>query len=121
VTSIKKQHQEYLEHISNIRKYKEQILQVFHDFLDNPTHQVTTEVNESYDSFVKTLIRHFECKKIEMSDNDNEKDMLFGEMDDEKESENQVAHSYWGKQKVTKKSSTFGIPMNYIPRVPGSI
>jgi hypothetical protein len=116
-----KKHQEYLEHLEKIKKYKNAIMNTTKDFLDNSNHMVTTEVNEAYDYYVKTLIRHFDCKRIECFEDFNiekDDDVLFGNMDENSEEEEQTPmKSYWGKHKVQKKSSSFGFPMNYIPRV----
>jgi len=114
-----KKHEEYLLHLENVKRYRTVILSMTEDFLDNSTHQVTTEVNEAFDAYVKTLIRHFECKKLENSEDghgDGEvKDMLFGEIDHCQNAAK--GKSFWGKHQVVKKS-TMGFPMNYIPRIP---
>jgi hypothetical protein len=109
-----KKHQEYQDHLEKIRKYRTAISEMTDDFLDNPDKQVTTEVNEAFDLYVRTLIRHFECKKMENSEKDE--DVLFGEVDNELEKP-PVQKSFWGKHKVLKRTSSI-YPMNYIPRIP---
>jgi hypothetical protein len=113
-----KKHQEYLDHISKIKKYRNWILNTTTEFLDNPDNLVTTEVNDAFDVYVRTLIRHFEYKKIENEDERVDEDVLFGNMDNEEpEIEAPVMKSFWGKHKVEKKSSSMGFPMNYVPRI----
>jgi len=117
-----KKHQEHLDHLDKIRKYRSAIINMTNDFIDNSNHQVTTEVNDAFDYYVRTLIRHFDCKNIECLEefnNEKDEDVLFGNMDGPIEEEEEQPHmkSYWGKHKVQKKSNTFGYPMNYIPRI----
>jgi hypothetical protein len=130
-----KKHQEHLEHLDKIKEYKGWIINMTNDFLNNPNHQVTTEVNDAFDSYVRTLVRHFEIKKMENEGHsegkkygengaNSDEDILFGSM---QEDDNDIfvepppMKSYWGKNQVVKKSSSHGFPMNYIPRVKDSL
>jgi len=118
-----KKHQEHMDHLAKMKKYRNWIINTTTEFLDNHTHQVTTEVNEAFDVYVRTMIRHFEFKKLENEDEKPDEDMLFGDMDqhennkEEEEEVSQPTKSFWGKNKVVKKSANFGYPMNYIPRM----
>jgi hypothetical protein len=117
-----KKHQEHLDHVSKIKKYRNWILNTTTEFLDNPDNQVTTEVNDAFDFYVRTLMRHFEYKKMENEVTNKgqcgDEDILFGNMDNEEpEIESPIMKSFWGKHKVEKKGSSFGFPMNYIPRI----
>jgi len=115
-----KKHQEHLNHLEKIRKYRSKIINVTTDFLNNPEHQITTEVNEAYDNYIRTLIRHYECKEMENpEETSQDEDMLFGNMIEtiEDDGEQPTMKSYWGKHKVQKKSSSYGFPMNYVPRI----
>jgi hypothetical protein len=113
-----KKHQEHLDHISKIKKYKNWILNTTTEFLDNPDYQVTTEVNDAFNNYVRTLIRHFDYKKIELEgitiEQNTDEDMLFGNMEEEPQEDIPVMKSFWGKHKVQKKPSNF---MNFIPRI----
>jgi len=112
-----KKHKEYMDHLSKVKKYSNMIINTTTEFLENPNNQVTTEVNDAFDVYVRTLIRHFECKNLENMD-EKDQDMLFGFIREPvEEEEQQPSKSFWGKHRVQKKSSTFGFPMNYIPRV----
>jgi hypothetical protein len=114
-----KKHQEYLEHLAKVNKYRDRIVSTTKDFLDNTNHQITTEVNEAFDHYVRTLIRHMECKEMENHEESNQdEDMLFGNMEEpEVEEEQPTMKSYWGKHKVQKKIGSMGFPMNYVPRI----
>ena len=113
-----KKHQEHLNHLEKIRKYRSKIMNTTTEFLNNPDHQITTEVNEAFDHYVRTLIRHYECKEKEFPEESNQdEDTLFGNMEEPLVDENPTMKSYWGKHKVQKKSSSYGFPMNYVPRI----
>jgi len=115
-----KKHKEQVDHLAKIRKYRSQIINITRDFLDNEHHQITTEVNEGFDCYVRTLIRHLECKEMEFPEEfKKDEDMMFGNMDETvEEEEARVMKSFWGKHKVQKKASSLALPMNYIPRIP---
>jgi len=113
-----KKHQEHLNHLEKIRKYRSKIMNTTTDFLNNPEHQITTEVNDVFDHYVRTLIHHYECKEMENHEESNhDEDMLFGSMEEPLIDDNPTMKSYWGKNKVVKKGNQMGFPMNYIPRV----
>jgi hypothetical protein len=113
-----KKHLEHVDHLAKVRKYRIQIINTTRDFLDHEHHQITTEVNEAYDNYVRTLIRHFECKEMENPEEfKQDDDMMFGTIDEPEENNGPVMKSFWGKHKVQKKSSSMGFPMNYVPRV----
>ena len=114
-------HEEHLEHIKKINKYRDRVLNVTKDFLDNSNHQISTEVNEAFDYYVRTLLRHFECNDMENPEETNQDDdMLFGNMTEETYEDVSPSKSFWGKNKVVKKGNQMGFPMNYIPRVKDS-
>jgi hypothetical protein len=114
-----KKHQEYLEHLAKVNKYRDRIVSTTKDFLDNTNHQITTEINEAFDYYLRTLIRHFECKEMENPEEfKQDDDMLFGNMDNEDTYEDiSPSKSFWGKNKVVKKGNQMTFPMNYIPRI----
>jgi hypothetical protein len=54
---------------------------------------------------VKSILRHFELKQMEIPPDKNEdEDMLFGEIDSEPV-ETKSSKSFWSKERVVKKSS----------------
>jgi hypothetical protein len=101
-------------HLNKIYNYKSKILEMTNDLLNDPECQITLDVNESFDNYMRTLIRYFETKEMEKSDNDT----LFEKIDDfsnkkhrEPEpdpelhiEEEPVKKSYWGLQRVIKKT-----------------
>lgn len=66
------------EHLRKIWKYKDRISNITSDLLDNPEIMITLDVNQSFDQYVRTLIRYFETKDLEKYDDD----VLFDDTDD---------------------------------------
>ena len=77
-----KRHSEIQEHLANVRKYKRNILQMTSDLLENPNKQITHEIGDIFDAYVKTMIKHFKMKELEGENNYNKSeeddDVLFG-------------------------------------------
>jgi hypothetical protein len=117
---------EQTEFIENIRKHKRQILHLTNQLLENPANPVTTEVNDAFELYVKTLIRHFKTKEIERAneynrDDDDEsatEDVMFENMDEEPVLETEEMRSFWGKDRVKKKPTpnVSAFAMGIIPR-----
>uniref|UniRef100_A0A6C0D3G4 Uncharacterized protein n=1 Tax=viral metagenome TaxID=1070528 RepID=A0A6C0D3G4_9ZZZZ len=103
------------QYLANIRKYCSKIKDITADLLDDPTMPVTSEVNEMFDAYMKTLIKHFQTKELERKegfsnyncDNDEE-ETLFGEMDDNSKEQNIYSvspkmNSFWSGERVIRK------------------
>ena len=71
-------HIENEKHLQKILKYKNRISNITSDLLDNPETMITLDVGQSFDRYVRTLIRYFETKDLEKYDND----ALFDDIDD---------------------------------------
>jgi hypothetical protein len=110
-----KQEQKYF---SSIRKYKTQILDITRELLNTPDKQITTDVNEIFEGYMKTLIRYFKMKELENKDsyNNSDEDVLFGNVDEsDDEDENipdntdkskayDIISSLWGGKQVLKNN-----------------
>ena len=91
---------------NEILKYKEKILQVTNNKLNDLSLQITNDIDNSFDAYIKTVIHHFQQKEIENANqynDDKEEDMMFEKIDNE-ELPSQPSSSYWGKQKVMKQN-----------------
>jgi len=96
--------------LKKIYNYKNKILELTNKLLDDPELQITLDVNECFDIYVKSLIRYFEMKEMENSDNDT----LFEKMDEDnviREPEMEYESipepskkSYWGLHRIIKKT-----------------
>jgi hypothetical protein len=67
-------HIENEKHLQKILKYKNRISNITNDLLDNPETMITLDVSQSFDRYMRTLIRYFEMKDLEEKDDD----ILFG-------------------------------------------
>jgi hypothetical protein len=96
------------EHLQDIKKYRDSILEITTELLINPKKQISNTISEEFDSYVRTLIGYFKMKELENATNqygdDNaakDEDVLFGEM-----SAAEPTHSFWGKERVLKESAS---------------
>lgn len=105
-------YEKIMEHHDNIKKYKRRILQLTEQLLDNPSMQITTETNDIFDAYSRTLIRHFQQKDIEkFTENANgntsgnshtDDDVMFDPEVMEEEHSRPSMGSFWGKERVIK-------------------
>jgi hypothetical protein len=100
-----KEHTDYLEKRAD---YSNNIMNTVRDILIS-NKNITTEVNESFEQFVKSCMKYYDMKSLEKhADNDDvdDDDMLFGNMDDsigsgsnpESTNKNITQYAYWGKK-----------------------
>lgn len=101
---------EIKEYAQNIQTYREPILEITHELMQNPQKQITTDVNEAFDQYMKSMIRYFKMKELENQPTynrsngygaDEEDDTLFGKMEDR---QSDIQRSFWSKERVSKKS-----------------
>ena len=95
-------YEEHKTHLSKVELYLEKILHLTRELLNDPDKQVTTDINTSFNEYVKTCIEYIEmkdyetkCNNVYNNDEDEDEDedeMLFGKMDDPPKTS-----SYWGK------------------------
>ena len=104
------EHKREQKYQSSLRKYKGKIMDITEELIKNPDTQVTTDVNEIFIGYTKTLIRYFKMKEIENKEfyNDSDEDMLFGNMNEsdnenEEKEESSEMMSFWGT-KILKKN-----------------
>jgi hypothetical protein len=76
-------HEENMKHNELIKKYKHRVVNMTNDLLSSPTKQITTDVNEAFTHYIKTLFQYFQMKELEYVSNErsDDEDMLFGNMD----------------------------------------
>jgi hypothetical protein len=104
-----KEHTDYLEKRAN---YSNNIMNTVRDILIS-NKSISTEVNESFEQFVKSCMKYYDMKLLEkQSDNningneDEDEDMLFGNMNESSGSlhdigyaNKHIAHyAYWNKK-----------------------
>lgn len=97
--------------IDDIRKYRNRILKITSDMIDYPDIQISTDINQIFNTYTKHLIRHFKMKDDEQPHNEkynNEDDTLFGNMNDDNDTSSysqKSTSSLWGKDRVVKKGN----------------
>ena len=111
-----KKFQEHREHLQNVKKYRDSILEITTELLINPEKQINTEVNDVFDAYVRTLIKYFQMKEIDSvrsvykyGDQEDE-DTLFGTIIEEPR---EMTNSFWGKDRVVKKQSSYYLKQNF--------
>lgn len=107
-------HAEMVKHNVLITKYKYKIMNLTNEMLSDPSKQITTNVNEAFNGYVKTLIQYFQMKEFENKSNEHsdEDDVLFGSMDadagnaaesEQNEPVEPIMKSFWGGSRVVKQ------------------
>jgi len=129
-----KKHDEYKEYKSKLRKYSVDIIDITSQLIENPKKMFSSEIEETFDAYIKSIFKHFELKELEKSNeynhngykNEDDDDVLFGncdnnllqgrenaqednpenEADTEEQDSSPMMKSFWGKEKVIKQSSS---------------
>lgn len=93
------------DHYDEIDNYQDDILGITKELLTNRYKNVSTEVNELFDGYVKALINHFKMKEIETKNEYNkyeqEVDTIFDRVDTTRENM-YPEKSVWGKSIVKR-------------------
>ena len=84
-------------------KYKSQILDYTENKLLNPDNSSISSVDESFNAYVTSLIRHFKQKEVESLNNFNKIEDLDEELEDSEYQPINNINSFWSKHKVIKK------------------
>jgi hypothetical protein len=101
-------YEKHKEYKAKLRKYSVDIIDITSRLIENPKDGISTEVEEGFDIYMKSLIRYFEMKELEntneynQNNENNDDDMLFGAIDEEPK-EPSASKSFWGKDRVLKK------------------
>jgi len=114
-----KKHSELQSHYADIRKYRGSILNMTDDLLETPDMQITTEINELFDIYSRTIIRYLKNKELEKSatnyheNENNDEDIMFGIID---EPATPTMNSFWSGEKVTRKNYNQKDIFEFLPR-----
>jgi hypothetical protein len=91
------------EFIDKIAKNREKINAMFSVLLDSPEKQITTDINESFDQFVKACLNHFHMEKLAKM-HDQDKDDYDTPSDDDDAPDVAPTTSYWGASVIKRPS-----------------
>ena len=109
-------YKQHREHLDKITKYRGKIHSMFSQLMENPEKQITNQLNESFDHFVRTCMNHFEMKELDYQTSqekevEDDDDVLFGNCESISNNEKEplmdtsyASGSLWGK-KIKKKNN----------------
>ena len=127
-----KKYKEQKEYFDKIQKYRNKILDLTNDLIQDPKIQINNELNEIFHNYMRTCIRYFEMKEIERNsekkyngdyNDDDADDILFNSIRNENMNMEDIDNneypeefepnkSFWGKERVIKsKISNYDIRM----------
>lgn len=93
----------YTEIQTKLQKHKlyfSMVNDLTNELLENPEKMVSIEINEAFDNYLNSCIRHFELQEIGNNTNaqkNEDEDMLFGGSQTINNSVENTMKSYWGK------------------------
>ena len=109
-----KKYDEYKEYKAKLRKYAIDIMDITSQLIEDPKKMYSNDIEESFHSYVKSIIKYFEIKEIQdantQSEYNNEDEVIFTKFDNENNQSDEKSDqmkSYWGKEKVVKKTSSY--------------
>ena len=109
-----KKYDEYKEYKTKLRKYAVDIIDITSQLIEDPKKMYSNDIEESFNSYVKSIIKYFEIKEIQdantKSEYNNEDEVIFTKFDNgtnQTDENNDNMKSYWGKEKVVKKPSSY--------------
>jgi len=70
-------HSDYQEFLYKKTEFRDEILEMTTELLDNPKKMYTNEVGDAFDQYVQTLIKYLEIERANTEPNDNDDDVLF--------------------------------------------
>ena len=87
-----KEEEEYKE---KMKYYKNDIHDIFRNYMNNPSCQISTALDDAYNIFIKACLKHFEIKSVEYENtynNEDDNEVLFQNCNAFSKGK-----SYWGK------------------------
>lgn len=103
---INKNDEETIKRNEEMEKYREEIIDLTNKKLRDMDYQITTEIDDIFNSYIKALIRHFELKEVEETNKYNieENKEVQAKSPMGTESYFSGGNSYWGNR-IRKVSS----------------
>jgi hypothetical protein len=108
------QHEAENQRIADNRKYRSRIMDLTSRLLDSPDTQITTDVDQIFVAYTKRLVQYFKMQDVEKLNrshngcyekDDEDEDVLFGNMDETPTADQTCTASFWGKDRVVKKGN----------------
>lgn len=97
---------------SNLKKHSIDIIDITSELVENPKKTINKDIEESFEIYVRSIIRYLEIKQGNNKEGygENDEDVLFGNMEelDKKEKNHEEivepTKSFWGKERVIKST-----------------
>lgn len=96
-----------MEYIEKLKKYYDKIIGITFNKMDNPDMQITNDIDDIFEEYMKSCIRHFELKEIQNKNAYNE--LMFDldhDLDDKNDNDD---YNVWSK---TSESFVHSDPLN---------
>jgi hypothetical protein len=58
-------YEEHQQHLEKVVKYRDQIMEITHEYCEDHTTQKSLELNEAFSDYVKSCIKYIEMKELE--------------------------------------------------------
>ena len=103
---INKNDEETIKRNEEMEKYREEIIDLTNKKLRDMDYQITTEIDDIFNSYIKALIRHFELKEVEETNKYNIEENKEVQVKSPMGSDSYFSggNSYWGNR-IRKVSS----------------
>ena len=91
---------ELQEYYETIKRHKNDIVGILDDYIDDPKTQISSDMNNALETFMKACLKHFELKEAENKNafhyvENQDDDMMFGSIDNTPPKE--TCHTLWGE------------------------
>ena len=92
-------YEELQQHLEKVAKYKDQIMEITHEYCENHTTQKSLELNDAFSDYVKSCIKFIEMKEFEEEPKLQDEDTMFKRCDNP---QTRPIQSFWGKGAIKK-------------------
>jgi hypothetical protein len=105
-----KKFSEIQEYLDDVETYKDSILEITTELLEDPQKQMTIKITDLFQEYTKTLIEYIKDRRRQEKEennsyghSDHDEDVMFSNME-ETTNTRERTKSFWGKEKVIKRS-----------------
>ncbi len=93
-------YEELQQHLEKVAKYKDQIMEITHEYCEDHTTQKSLELNDAFSDYVKSCIKFIEMKEFEEEPKTQDiEDTMFERCDIP---QTRPIQSFWGKGAIKK-------------------
>ena len=95
-------YEELQQHLEKVAKYKDQIMEITHEYCEDHNTQKSLELNDAFSDYVKSCIKFIEMKEFEEEpkyEKTLDEDTMFERCDNP---QTRPIQSFWGKGAIKK-------------------